>query len=651
MFNLPRWFSFGKKKTLTEDLNSPKTYIVDEDYPCLTVDNLPIKGSTAGKIKLTQIQSCFYEHYDHTKNCIVSAPTGTGKSVPIYMAARRFLNEGQRVILTAPTRKLVKDLYAECVGIFGSKIVGLNTGQDKTTSGKYIIVSTPEGYLSAVRAGKEWTKASLLIIDEAHMLFDVSRGGDLDVAMTTFIGRGGKVLCLSGTFISKKYVADFLQADIFEAVYRRTQIIEHEVLCPDDFDAEQKFATGNIIKSGLFVASGGLTFNEKSIRLYNLKEILKKKEGDSILIFVPTKVIGFALSRYIGVPFHCADVPAERLKEIELGFNDGSIKILIATTTLSVGVNTPCDTVVQFGTRIGSSFMESHVVQQVKGRGGRGRDTADFFLIGDEVEIFHYKNVILTKSIPVPHESMIMTMLATGDRSLPELVEAVGSTLAASFVSKEKITSMVEGYLKFLRACNILLDKGSLHGLTQEGILLSRYYIYPKDYIGYVKLARNLYESGLPEDIQGQVIISWLFPEGKIQNCPGRLALDYKMKLNAFLSSGEFPDVVPEKAALYLQFVKHPTSMPEYLPWKLKDAERWVGMMTDMQKYGVHKEPPGLAVLKKTLMELKQAAAKAEAIRAKKSKKSIDNVVPLFSVDKTAKTDPINRGQAAAVGG
>jgi late competence protein required for DNA uptake (superfamily II DNA/RNA helicase) len=644
MFNLPNWFSFGKKKTSTKGGSSaalvPKTYIVDEDYPCLTVGSLPIKGSTEGKIKLTQIQSCFYENYDHAKNCIVSAPTGTGKSVLIYVAARRFLNEGRRVILTAPTRKLVKDLYAECMGIFGSKITGLNTGQDKTTSGKYIVVSTPEGYLSAVRAGKEWTKASLLIIDEAHMLFDVSRGGDLDVAMTIFIGRDGKVLCLSGTFINKEYIAAFLQADIFEAVYRRTQIIEHEVLCPDDFDAESAPKT-----------SMGYSFNAKSIRLHKLKEILKKNEGDSILIFVPTKVIGFALSRCLDVPFHCADVPAEKLREIELGFNDCSIKTLIATTTLAAGVNTPCDTVVQFGTRIGSSFMDSHVVEQIKGRGGRGKNTADFFLIGDEVEIFHYKNIILTKSIPVPYESMVMTMLATDSCSSSKLVESVGSTLAASFVAKEKITDLVEGYLKFLRACNILLNNGSLYGLTQEGILLARYYIYPKAYIGYVKLARELHKSGLPEEIQGQVIMSYLFPEGKIQDCPGRLALNYKMKLAAFLSSGDFSGVVPEKAALYAQFIKHPTSMPDYLPWKLKDAERWVGMMADMQKYGVHKEPPGLAVLKKTLMELKQAAAKAESIRAKKSKKSIDNVVPLFSVDKTAKTDPVNRGQAAPVGG
>ncbi len=641
MFNLPKWFSFRKKKTSREEeLNKHKTYIVDEKYPCLSVDNLPIKGSDAGKIKLTQIQSCFYEHYDHTKNCIISAPTGTGKSIPIYVAARRFLNEGQRIILTAPTKKLVKDLYASCVGIFGYKLVGLNTGHDKTTSGKYIIVSTPEGYLSAIRGRKEWTKASLLIIDESHMLFDVSRGGDLDVAMTVFIKSGGKVLLLSGTFLKKEYVANFIQAERFEAVYRRTQIIEHEVLCPDDFDASTTPKTPM-----------GYSFNTKSIRLYKLTEILKKKEESSILVFVPTKAIGFALSHYLNVPFHCADIPEERLKEIELGFNDGSIKTLIATTTLAQGVNTPCDTVVQFGTRIGGSFMDSYVVDQIKGRGGRGSDTSDFFLIGDEVEVFHYKNIILTKSIPVPHESMIMTMLATGDRRSTELLEAVSSTLAASFVEKDKINSTVEGYLKFLRACNILMDKGLLHGLTQEGILLAKYYIYPEVYMGYVRLARELYKSGLPEDVQGQVIMSYLFPEGKVQDCPGNLALEYKMKLNAFLSSGQFPDIVPEKAALYSRFIKHPTFMPEYLPYKLKDAERWVGMLSDMQKYGVHKEPPGLAVIKKTLMELKQAAAKSEILRAKKSKKTIDNVVPLFSKDKPEKAMPINSDQAVAVGG
>jgi replicative superfamily II helicase len=98
----------------------------------------------------------------------LSLCTGTGKTALAYIASRYYLDEGQRVILTAPTKELVKSLYREASGIWGAKVVGLNTENDRNVRDRFFIVSTPEGLISAIRTNKEWTKAGLLIIDEAH---------------------------------------------------------------------------------------------------------------------------------------------------------------------------------------------------------------------------------------------------------------------------------------------------------------------------------------------------------------------------------------------------------------------------------------------------------------------------------------------------
>ena len=119
--------------------------------------------------RLNPLQSCFKIHFDPDKNCVVVSSTGSGKTVIAYIAGSCYLNVGKRAVLTAPTRELVSELYVSATGIFGRQVVGLYNGTDKSIEGKFVIVTTPEGYLSGLRGNREWaTSASLLIVDEAH---------------------------------------------------------------------------------------------------------------------------------------------------------------------------------------------------------------------------------------------------------------------------------------------------------------------------------------------------------------------------------------------------------------------------------------------------------------------------------------------------
>lgn len=189
-----KWFP---RKARQSNEDAPRFFEVTGEYPCGFDPDIPFET-------LNPLQTCFKDNYRPDRHCVIESGTGTGKTALAYIASRCFLDEGQKIILTAPTRELVKSLYQESVGIWGAKIVGLSTNSDKTVADKFFVVTTPEGFLSAVRSGKEWTRAGLLIIDEAHNLLEPSRGGNLDVAMTVHIRSGGKVLLMSGTFPNKK---------------------------------------------------------------------------------------------------------------------------------------------------------------------------------------------------------------------------------------------------------------------------------------------------------------------------------------------------------------------------------------------------------------------------------------------------------------
>ncbi|MEC4685391.1 MAG: DEAD/DEAH box helicase [Nitrospirota bacterium] len=590
---------FMRRVTSSEEL--PQRIEITEDYPCSTEPDPDIPFPM-----LNPLQSCFRDLYSPKRNSVVESGTGTGKTALTYIASRYFLDEGKRVVLTAPTRELVKNLYADSKGVWGAKVVGMNTGYDKNVAGKYVIVTTPEGYISAVRSGKEWTKAGLLIVDEAHNLLDPSRSGELDVAIVMFIREGGKVLLMSGTFPNKDAVADLLNADLFISRYRSTKISLHEIHAPDDIDALPAPKTPS---SNLIVTTVGLAYNKESVRVKVLKDILNKHHGESVLVFVPTKAAGFCLSESLVAPFHCADIDEAHKDKIVADFRKGELKTLLATNTLSQGINTPADVVIVCGIRRGNYYLDFMDVGQMIGRAGRGKPEATAYIIGDKIELFHAKKYVMAKSLPLPVESMVLTLLSLNAATRDDLYQALGMTFAATYSNSQKITETVDSYIRFLKACNILVERDGKLTLTKEGALISRYYLSPKAYMGYITLARRLDAVELPDVDKGCMLLSGLLPLGGYRNCPARYEKDMLMKL---IQLELDKSVSHTKAGLLKYYLNRPSAIPPFLPYQLRDAERWIGMLNDMVKYRIHQTAPGLNWLKNTTMALKTAATKGK---------------------------------------
>ena len=232
-----------------------------------------------------------------------------------------------------------------------------------------------------VKRGK---RAPLVDISYLTLLLDPSRGGELHVAKTVHTLNGGRVLLMSGTFPNKKELAALLGADLFISNYRRTVVHVTDLHTPDDMEAgpAPKKPPPDVVPTHL-----GHVYRRDSLRLRMLKEVLEKHRDERILIFVPTKVLGFCLGESLVAPLHCADIPEKEKDRLVAEVRAGTFKTLLATNTLSQGVNTPADVVVVCGTRRGSYYLEGPEVAQMIGRAGRGKDEAQAYILGDKIGV------------------------------------------------------------------------------------------------------------------------------------------------------------------------------------------------------------------------------------------------------------------------
>jgi superfamily II RNA helicase len=113
------------------------------------------------------------------EDVLVTAPTGSGKTWIAREEIRRLLAAGKRAWYTSPLKALTNSKYQEFSEAFGSRQVGILTGDRKENSDAPLIVGTTEVYrnqlFDAMREGHQ-LRTDLVVLDEAHYLADEERG-------------------------------------------------------------------------------------------------------------------------------------------------------------------------------------------------------------------------------------------------------------------------------------------------------------------------------------------------------------------------------------------------------------------------------------------------------------------------------------------
>jgi superfamily II RNA helicase len=112
-------------------------------------------------------------------DCLVSAPTGAGKTWIAQQAIARIREKGGKSWYASPLKALSNAKYAEFSNIFGAENVGILTGDRKENAEAPVIVGTTEilrnQLYDAMHRG-EALSTDFVILDEAHFLGDEDRG-------------------------------------------------------------------------------------------------------------------------------------------------------------------------------------------------------------------------------------------------------------------------------------------------------------------------------------------------------------------------------------------------------------------------------------------------------------------------------------------
>ncbi len=151
-------------------------------------------------------------------DCLVTAPTGTGKTWIAQGAISRIFNQGGRAWYASPLKALTNAKYKEFSEIFGPEHVGILTGDRKENLDAPIITGTTEilrnQLYDAMHHGITLS-TDLVILDEAHFLGDPDRGVVWEEIMI-YLPERIPLLLLSATIGNARGIAKWLKSIRFK---------------------------------------------------------------------------------------------------------------------------------------------------------------------------------------------------------------------------------------------------------------------------------------------------------------------------------------------------------------------------------------------------------------------------------------------------
>ncbi len=146
-------------------------------------------------------------------DCLVSAPTGSGKTWIAVQAIARAREAGLRAWYASPLKALSNSKYAEFSEIYGPESVGILTGDRKENVDAPVIVGTTEilrNQLYDAMYRGEQMDTDFVVIDEAHFLGDPDRGVVWEETLI-YLPQRIPLLLLSATIGNADQIAKWLQ--------------------------------------------------------------------------------------------------------------------------------------------------------------------------------------------------------------------------------------------------------------------------------------------------------------------------------------------------------------------------------------------------------------------------------------------------------
>ncbi|MCU1352812.1 MAG: superfamily helicase [Acidimicrobiales bacterium] len=180
---------------------------------------------------------------DAGRSVLVSAPTGSGKTVVAEHAVEAALRSGRRAFYTTPIKALSNQKYNDLVRRHGSDNVGLLTGDNAVNGEAPIVVMTTEVLRNMIYArSSALDTLDWVVLDEVHYLQDAYRGPVWEEVLV-HAPRHVRFVCLSATVSNADELAgwiDTIRGPVATVVeHRRPVELVNHFLVHDKLERQQ----------------------------------------------------------------------------------------------------------------------------------------------------------------------------------------------------------------------------------------------------------------------------------------------------------------------------------------------------------------------------------------------------------------------------
>ncbi|GHD55483.1 hypothetical protein GCM10017083_34470 [Thalassobaculum fulvum] len=305
------------------------------------------------------------------KNLVLSAPTSFGKS--LLIDALLSTNRYKRVAIVLPTIALLDEFRRRIERRFGDRFaLVMYHSQEAPSHDPVIFLGTQERLINR----KDLGRLDLAVVDEFYKL-DPSRQDDrsstLNAAVYQLLRRSNQFFFLGPNIETVRYSAENRWK--FEFLHTRFATVAVDTFDLTRIENKEDRLVAELKDSKnwpalVFISSpdranrlaATLTAETAFSKVANMSEWIDENFGD-----------GWELSDAVasGVAVHHGRIPRSLASQFVRMFNNGSLPILICTSTLIEGVNTAAKSVLIYDKQIARKNYDFFTFSNIRGRAGR----------------------------------------------------------------------------------------------------------------------------------------------------------------------------------------------------------------------------------------------------------------------------------------
>ena len=165
---------------------------------------------------LSDFQKDAIEAIQNGYHVLITAHTGSGKTLPAEKAIDHFTSQGKTVIYTAPIKALSNQKFHEFTKKFSHLQVGIFTGDNKHNPSADVLIMTTEIlqnkliHPTASHLDFSMDKVGCVIFDEVHYLDDEDRGTVWEKSII-LLPHSVQMVMLSATIGKKEQFASWIE--------------------------------------------------------------------------------------------------------------------------------------------------------------------------------------------------------------------------------------------------------------------------------------------------------------------------------------------------------------------------------------------------------------------------------------------------------